>query len=164
MTVSVNSVNIESLEFKKFEEIAVKDFLPILNKLKLREHLMKHELFDLRSAENWMQSKAEVDSINGCKIRAIYFKGQLIGWCGIQYENNHYEIAIVIDDNYWGKGVRVFREVMSWAKVFGHNKVYVHFLHTRPKYKFLQKLANQVYETELYGHKFTTYELDVWRT
>lgn len=154
----------ESLEFKKFEETSVKDFLPILNKLKLREHLMEHDLFDLTSAENWMQLKTEVDSLSGCKVRAINFKEQLIGWCGIQYENNKYEIAIVIDDNFWGQGIRVFHEVMSWAKILGHNKVYIHFLHTRPRYKFLQKLSERVYETELYGNKFTTYELEVGNT
>lgn len=150
-----------NLEFIKFEKVNAQAFLPILNKLKLREHLMQHELFDINSAKQWMQSKIQVNSHDGCKVRAIKFNNQLIGWCGIQFEEDKFEIALVIDDKSWGLGVNIFKEIMSWAKELGHNYIYIHFLHTRPKYKFLQKIATQVYESELLGNKFTTYQLMV---
>lgn len=150
-----------SIEYVKFSEVNPESFLPLLNKLKIREHLIKHELFDRDSAESWMKSKIEVDANNGCKVRAIKVDNQLIGWCGIQLEEEQYEIAIVIDDNSWGLGIKIFHEIMNWAKSFGHKEVYIHFLHTRPKYKFLQKLSKKVYKSELFGSKFNTYQLEV---
>jgi GNAT superfamily N-acetyltransferase len=84
-----------------------------------------------------------------------------VGWCGIQQEGGEYEIALVLDDRYWGLGRKIFRELMSWATELGHQTVYVHFLHTRPEYKFLRKIANSVYENEIMGNKFTTYRLSV---
>jgi len=145
----------------KFNEINPNDFLPLLNKLKIREHLIQHELFDIKTTSAWMGAKIEVDASQGCKVRAINVDNQLIGWCGIQLENEKYEIAIVIDDSSWGLGIKIFHEIMHWAKVFGHQDVYIHFLHTRPKYKFLQKLAKKVYESELFGSKFNTYQISV---
>ena len=76
-------------------------------------------------------------------------------------EDEKYEIAIVIDDDYWGLGIKIFREIMNWAKELDHRTVFIHFLHTRPEYKFLRKISKNVYESELLGSKFTTYELAV---
>lgn len=86
---------------------------------------------------------------------------QLAGWCGIQREDGKYEIAIVIDDRYWGLGKKVFREMLGWAREFGHKTIYIHFLYTRPEYRFLRKISKNVYESVLMGSKFTTYELEV---
>lgn len=150
-----------TIEYVKFDEVSPEDFLPLLNKLKIREHLIQHGLFDRNTAEAWMQSKMEVDTSLGCKIRAIKLASQLIGWCGIQLADDKYEIAIVIDDNSWGIGVKIFHEIMSWANVLGHKEVYIHFLHTRPKYKFLRKMSKKVYKSELLGCRFNTYQLPV---
>lgn len=150
-----------TIEYVKFTEINPDDFLPLLNKLKIREHLIQHELFDIDTTTTWMKSKVDIDSSFGCKIRALKLDDQLIGWCGIQLEDNKYEIAIVIDDSSWGSGIKIFHEMMSWAKAIGHEDVYIHFLHTRPKYKFLQKIAKKVYQSEILGSKFNTYQLAV---
>jgi len=150
-----------TIEYVKFNEINPDNFLPLLNKLKIREHLIPHELFNRDSTIAWMKSKIEIDASHGCKVRAINVDSELIGWCGIQFEHGKHEIAIVIDDSSWGLGIKIFHETMNWAKDIGHREVYIHFLHTRPKYKFLQKLSKKVYETELFGSKFNTYQLAV---
>ena len=150
-----------TIKYVKFNEVNTNDFLPLLNNQKNREHLMAHELFDPITAKNWINSKLEVDATRGCKVRAIIYKEQLAGWCGIQLEDNKYEIAIVIDNIFWGLGKKVFREIMCWAKELGHKSILIHFLHTRPEYKFLKTIASNVYETELHGSKFTTYQLVV---
>jgi hypothetical protein len=149
------------IEYVKFSDVNPQNFLPLLNKLKIREHLIQHELFDINTTSAWMKSKVEVDGIQGCKVRAINVDNQLVGWCGIQFENDKYEIAIVIDDSSWGLGIKIFHEMMVWAKIIGHKEVYINFLHTRPKYKFLQKRSKKCYESELYGSKFNTYQLEV---
>jgi len=149
------------IEYLQFDDVPTRDFLPLLNKLKIREHLIQHELFDLETASQWMQSKMEVDTSFGCKVRAIKAAGQLVGWCGIQLDGSKYEIAIVIDNSSWGIGIKIFHEMMSWAKTMGHEEVYIHFLHTRPKYKFLQKMSKAVYESDIFGRKFNTYQLAV---
>jgi len=158
---SENSADMIGLEYVAFEEIAPIDFLPILNKSSTRTHLMAHEVFDLESVNTWMQGKMVVDATSGCKVRAIQVDHHLVGWCGIQLENDQYEIAIIIDDAYWGLGKTVFRDLMDWAKAFGHSTVFIHLLHTRPEYKFLRKLSKNVYQNELMGYQFTSYELVV---
>ena len=151
----------DGIEYVKLSEVNPAEFVPLLNKQKIRKHLINHPLFDEQTAKAWLETKVEVDSYQGCKVRAIFVDKQLAGWCGIQLEDEKYEIAIVIDDDYWGLGIKIFHEIMSWAKELGHRTVFIHFLHTRPEYKFLRKISKNVYESELLGSKFTTYELAV---
>jgi len=150
-----------TIEYTKFSNVNPNDFIPLLNKQKIREHLIEHELFNTDSVTEWIKSKIKVDAIHGCRVRAIIVNNQLIGWCGIQLENEKYEIAIVIDDKFWGLGKNVFYDIMGWAKALGHEEILIHFLHTRPEYKFLRKISTKMYESELFGSKFTTYQLAV---
>jgi len=149
------------IEYVKLDAIEPSKFLPLLNKKTTREHLIDHDLFDADKVKEWVQGKIDVNASQGCKVRAIIVDKQLAGWCGIQLEDGKYEVAVVIDDGYWGLGKSVFRELMAWAKELGHATVFIHFLHTRPEYKFLRKMSKNVYESELLGSKFTTYELEV---
>lgn len=150
-----------TIEYVKFEDVDPTEFIPLLNKEKLREHFVAHALFDVTLVKAWMAGKIEVDASRGCKVRAVLVNANLAGWCGIQREDGKYEIAIVIDESYWGIGVKIFHEVMAWASYFNHQTVFIHFLNTRPDYKFLRKIARNVYQSELLGSKFTTYELEV---
>lgn len=150
-----------SIEYIKFEEVAPSEFMPLLNQHKLREHLVDHDLFDLELAKSWMANKIKVDSSCGCKVRAIFVDANLAGWCGIQLEDGKYEIAIVIDERYWGIGMRIFNEMMIWAKSFNHKTLFIHFLDTRPEYKFLRKIAKNVYQSKFMERNFTTYELEI---
>ena len=165
MRISVRQPSIEyymnNIEYVKLNEVNPKEFIPLLNKQKVRDHLIDHKLFDEKSVKAWLESKVEVDSSQGCKVRAIVVDNQLIGWCGIQPDDENFELAVVIDDNYWGLGKKIFLEIMAWAREFGHKTVFIHFLYTRPEYKFLRKISKRVYENEILGSKFTTYELVV---
>ena len=151
----------KSIEYIKFNKVNVRDFISILNKLKIREHLIDHSLFDNTSIKHWIKSKLEVDSTQGCRVRAILINNQLAGWCGIQLEDKEYEIAIVIDEEFWGSGKRIFMDIMNWAKELGHERIIIHLLHTRPEYKFLKKISTKVYTSQIHGNKFTTYQLTV---
>ena len=150
-----------NIKYLKLNNTNPNDFLSFLNKQKIRDHLIEHALFDIHSVTAWINSKVDVDAIDGCRVRAIVCNEQLAGWCGIQLEDDKYEIAIVIDEQFWGLGKTVFQDMMGWAHEFGHNEVFIHFLHTRPDYKFLQKIATKVYATDMLGSKFTTYQLAV---
>jgi len=150
-----------TLKYIELYELNPDDFIPLLNNQRTREHLIEHELFDSDTVKTWIESKIKVDSISGCKVRAIIIGNQLAGWCGIQFEDKKYEIAIVIDDKYWGLGKKIFTDIMCWAKALGHDEIYIHFLHTRPVYKFLRKISTKIYESDLFGSKFTTYQLTV---
>lgn len=122
---------------------------------------MAHHQFDVSSATDWINSKIEVDATPGCRVRAILREKDLAGWCGIQHEMGQYELALVLDEKYWGLGKSVFVDLMAWANELGHEAVFIHFLHTRPAYKFLQKRAIQVFTSEMYNTQFTTYQLRV---
>jgi hypothetical protein len=150
-----------SIEYVKLSEVNPNDFIPLLNNKKIREHLIEHALFDTDSVDAWIKAKIKVDFTNGCRVRAIIFNNQLVGWCGIQLEGEKYEVAIVIDDKYWGLGKNVFYDILRWAKALGHDEIFIHFLHTRPEYKFLRRISTKVYESKLFGSKFTTYQLAV---
>jgi len=102
-----------------------------------------------------------MDSANGCRVRGIVSNTSVVGWCGIQLEDSKYEIAIVLDDKYWGMGKRIFNDMMNWAQELGHKEIFIHLLSTRPEYRFLRKISNKVYETEMSGRKFTRYQLSV---
>ncbi|MGR9051145.1 MAG: GNAT family N-acetyltransferase [Gammaproteobacteria bacterium] len=151
------------IEYLKLTEVNPYGLLSLLNKKKVREHLVNHRLFDIETVKVWIKEKNKVDSSRGCRVRAILIDKQLAGWCGIQHDGENYEVAIILDDKYWGLGKKIFREVMLWAKEFGHQTIFIHFLYTRPEYRFLRKISKQVHISEFLGNNFTTYELDVNR-
>ena len=151
----------EKLTYVSFDKVNPDDFKTLLNKQKIREHLSEHDLFDSNTIKSWIQNKIKEDQTSGCKVRGIISGNTFAGWCGIQCEDGKYEIAIVLDAEHWGIGKKVFKDIMGWAKELGHDEVYIHLLHTRPEYKFLKKIAKNVFISEQLGQKFTTYHLEV---
>lgn len=148
-------------EYKSFDGVNPKDFISLLNTEKVRAHLIQHQCFDSDSVVLWIKDKLAVDVQDHCRVRAICANDDLVGWCGIQYDHGRYEIAIILDEHYWGMGKVVFKDVMSWARELGHDEIFIHCLHTRPDYRFLRKMAKNVFETEMLGDKFVTYQLPV---
>lgn len=150
--------NIEYVDFQYLDRIEI---LNILNKQKVRDHLVTHEEFDATLLDEWIKGKVKVNQTYGCKVKGIKVDGAAAGWCGIQFENGSYELAIVLDPKYWGVGLGVFKEMMRWASELDHSKVVVHLFNTRPEYRFLRKMADRVYESTMFGQKYTSYELKV---
>ena len=150
-----------NIEYVSLQDLDKKELLRILNKSKVREHLVSHDEFNQATLEEWVSGKVQVDSSKGCKVKGIKVNGSVAGWCGIQFENNAYELAIVLDEKYWGIGTGVFKEVLGWASKLGHGHVVLHLFNTRPVYKFLSKMASRVYESTMFGQKYTSYEIKV---
>lgn len=140
-----------------FNHVESEDLLAILNQDELRAHLVEHAYFDAASLEIWMEDKIAIDSLPGCRVRAVYIDGTLAGWCGIQPDKNGHELAIVISKKFWGSGLAIFKVLMNWAKDLGHKEILFHLLDSRPEYKALNKIATKVHKTELLGRCFTTY-------
>lgn len=149
------------LIYVSLDKVNPDDFITLLNKQRVREHLVEHNLFDSNTIKTWIKEKIAVDGTRGCKVRGIISDNTLAGWCGIQFENGKYEIAIVLDSKHWGIGKKVFNDTMCWAKELGHDEIFIHLLHTRPEYKFLRRIAKNVFISEQLGQKFTTYHLPV---
>ncbi|MCB1801212.1 MAG: N-acetyltransferase [Gammaproteobacteria bacterium] len=149
------------IDYVRLDEVDPAEFVTLLNKKRIREHLVEHQQFTVGTAAHWIKTKDDESSRRCCRIRAVFVDDQLSGWCGIQPDGIGYELAIVIDKSHWGLGPRIFRDVMGWASELGHEVISIHLLHTRPEYKFLHKMARNVYSTELLGDRFTTYELAV---
>lgn len=142
-------------------DVDLSELSSILNKQKIRIHLMEHNQFNMASINAWVNEKARIDQLSGCRVRAVLINNKLAGWCGIQPDDDGYEIAIVIDDQCWGVGLTIFKQVMQWAKELGHKQVLIHLLETRKNYKFLNKLAVKVSVTHMLGYDFVTYVLAV---
>jgi len=149
------------ISYVEIESLNQNELLSILNKESVRKHLVSHDRFDEDLLENWVAGKVIVNSTKGCKVKGIKVNEAVAGWCGIQFENGSFELAIVLDEKYWGIGVRVFKDVMAWATELGHSKVVLHLLNTRPEYKFLKTKACRVYESTMFGQKYISYELRV---
>lgn len=150
--------NIEYVEFHDLNRI---ELLNVLNKEKVREHLVTHDEFDEASLDEWVKDKVRENSTSGCKVKGIKVDDAVAGWCGVQFENGSYELAIVLDAKYWGIGVSVFKDVLRWASELGHTSVVLHLFNTRPEYRFLRKMASKVYESTIFGQKYISYELRV---
>ena len=151
----------KSIEYTNLRDLDKIELLEILNKPKNRNHLVEHQVFNLALLQTWMDDKIKVNEAKGCRVKGIKVEGSVAGWCGIQYENEAYELAIILDEKHWGLGIRVFKELMNWALELGHTHVVLHLFNTRREYQFLYKMASRVYESNLFGERFTSYELEV---
>ncbi|MCG8673604.1 MAG: hypothetical protein MI867_29720, partial [Pseudomonadales bacterium] len=67
----------------------------------------------------------------------------------------------VLDEEFWGMGVGIFKDVMKWASEFGHSEIVLHLLDTRPEYKFLSKMAFRVYKSTIFGQHYKSYAIVV---
>lgn len=149
------------IKYLSFDQASPEDLLKILNEDSLREHLIDHPYFDNSNLQAWIEDKTAINEIQGCRIRAVYINGVLAGWCGIQPDDNGFELAIVISQRFWGSGISIFKTLMCWAKEFRHKEVLFHLLDTRPEYKALKKISTKVNKSELAGQRFTTYYIPV---
>jgi len=149
------------IEFLRFNQVNPDEFMGIVNQDSLRTHLIDHPYFDETSLQTWMEEKNKIDAMHGCRIRAVYVGGVLAGWCGIQPDDNGFELAIVISQKFWGFGIPIFKRLMFWAKELGHKEILFHLLESRPEYKVLNKMSTKVHKTELSGRCFTTYHVAV---
>lgn len=149
------------IEFLCFNKVNPDDFIEIVNEDSLRTHLIVHPYFDTVSLQAWMDDKIEVNTIRGCRIRAVYIGGVLAGWCGIQPDDMGFELAIVISKKFWGFGIPIFKTLMRWASELEHKEILFHLLESRPEYKALKKLATKTHKTEQLGRRFTTYYIPV---
>lgn len=150
-----------TIEYTDLRDLEQGELLSILNKEKIRQHLVSHDQFSEQTLAEWVSSKASVDSTDGCKVKGIRVDRAVAGWCGIQFENESYELAIVLNEAHWGAGISVFKDMMVWASELGHSHVVLHFFNTRPEYKFLTKMASRVYESTIFGQKYKSYQLRV---
>ena len=137
------------------------DLMEIVNEGSLRTHLIDHPYFDTISLQAWMDDKIKVDSMPGCRIRIVHIGEVIAGWCGIQPDDNGFELAIVIAQKFWGFGIPIFKTLMCWANELGHKEILFHLLESRPEYKVLNKMSTRVHKTEQLGQRFTTYHVPV---
>ncbi|WP_429079615.1 GNAT family N-acetyltransferase [Aeromonas bivalvium] len=149
------------MKFIPFDDVSAEDFLPLLNDETLRKHLIDHPIFDAAGVRAWMEEKRRIDALPGCRVRAVLIDSALVGWCGLQPDEEGVEIAIVIARVGWGRGLAIFNEMMGWARTMGHQEVVFHLLGTRPLYQSLARRAARVKKATLSGHAFTTYYFSV---
>jgi GNAT superfamily N-acetyltransferase len=146
-----------SFKLKSLGDIAIFEPVDLLNMEQLREHLMPHSEFDVISAQAWRSEKIAEDQKTHSFVKAVLVEGQLAGWCGIQKDNQYYELAIVLAPQYWGLGKRLFENLLLEARAMGHSELQIHFLHTRRPYRFMEKMALQTFDTEINGNQFRSY-------
>jgi hypothetical protein len=150
-----------AINYLKFNEINPDDLSSVLNQDNVRDHLVPHRHFDSCSIRDWIKGKIDHDSFPGCRIRAVFIDDNLAGWCGIQKDNENFELAIVISQAHWGKGPLIFKDLISWAKELEHQEVLIHLLETRREYRFLKRMSTSTHKTKMFGKTFITYHIAV---
>lgn len=148
-----------NISYLSFREVEPEDLIGVLNEDSLRVHLIDHPYFNANSIREWIEDKLDTDAKPGCRVRVVTVDGAIAGWCGIQPDDEGFELAIVISQAHWGVGLSIFKTLMSWASELGHEEVLFHLLDSRREYKALTKMATKVKQTELLGRQFTTYYL-----
>lgn len=148
-------------EYVPLQSVDQSALLRLMNRDKVRSHLVDFEQFNDASLSKWIDHKIQEDARSECRIRAVKVKEALAGWCGIQHTHDEFELAIILDDAHWGIGRAIFRDMMIWARELGHKEIAIHLLDSRPEYRFLKKRAKRVVANEILGRMFTTYYLTV---
>ena len=151
----------KNIEYREFGDISAASMASLLNEDSLRTHLIDHPYFDAETVQAWMTEKEEVDSQATCRVRAVLVGGELAGWCGIQPDEVGVELAVVISQRYWGVGVAVFKDMLSWARELGHSQIRFHLLDSRKAYRSLESMASEVIQSQMLGRTFTTYTIPV---
>lgn len=149
------------IRYINLDEVPLEEWVSLMNEPKVREHLISFPLFTREVAQNWVKEKLIENEKSGCRIQAVVCNDVLAGWCAVQEQDGQYELAIVINDQFWGIGKQIFKDMLAWAKELGHECVYLHLLETRREYRFLKKIATNVTHSQLLGREFTTYEIEV---
>ncbi|MDT8448462.1 MAG: GNAT family N-acetyltransferase [bacterium] len=74
---------------------------------------------------------------------AVIHQGRLAGWAGFKYwQENEFEILIVLGTEHWGLGRPIFRELVKLAKTQFHlNQIFVILPETRRSFQFIVKKA-----------------------
>ncbi len=88
------------IEYLNFEQVDPKELMAVVNEDSLRTHLVAHPYFDIQSIQVWMNQKIETDAMPGCRVRVVSVDGVIAGWCGIQPDEEGFEIAIVISKRF----------------------------------------------------------------
>ena len=151
----------KNIEYREFGDISAASMASLLNEDSLRTHLIDHPYFDAETVQAWMGEKVEIDSQAACRVRAVLVGGELAGWCGIQPDDEGVELAVVISQRYWGVGVAVFKDMLSWARELGHSQIRFHLLDSRKAYRSLESMASEVIQSQMLGRTFTTYNIPV---
>ncbi len=150
-----------TIEYICFQQVNQNKLMSVVNEDSLRTHLIHHPYFDSMSIQTWIEDKIKIDALPGCRVRVVSINGAIAGWCGIQPDDNGFEIAIVISQRFWGSGLSIYKMLLRWASELGHKEVVFHLLDSRREYKALTKMAIKVHHTQLLGRSFTTYHFPV---
>lgn len=140
----------------------MEEWLALLNSDLVRKHLVRHPHFTPETLKTWLQNKTNEDKRPGCRVRSIHSDGKLVGWCGIQFESNNYELALILSPNYWGHGREVMAQLLTWAQELGHKELLAHLPQTRQQTNALERIFGEpVAVTHIQGHIFNTYRIEI---
>jgi RimJ/RimL family protein N-acetyltransferase len=148
------------LEFVPLQAVDADELLICLNHQDIRTHLVEHPLFTPESLQQWLEGKEQLQQQHqNSRIRAVVIDNRVAGWCGIQPQQDGYELAIVIARPYWGVGPVIFRMLMAWARELGHRQIEFLLLDSRRRYRLLEQRALAVHNQSWMGRSFTRYVL-----
>ena len=58
----------KQIKYRKLTDVTPDDFIPILNEVDIRTHLVEHPLFTPQSVQMWLNEKIAMDFQVGCLV------------------------------------------------------------------------------------------------
>ena len=107
-----------SLELRSLYAAPASAYVELHNLPLVQRHMpLSGSSFGEAACTRWLATKAAMWTEFGYGPWSFFADGVFIGWGGLQPEDGDADLALVIHPEYWGYGLRIYREIVS--RVFG---------------------------------------------
>jgi hypothetical protein len=150
------------LTLHRFTEIVPADWLTLLNDKDVHRHmpLAGDDSWTEPMAAEWAAGKDAQWVANGYGPWALRLGGVFAGWGGFQKEGDEADFGLVLLPAFWGRGVRIFHDLMVRGRELPLDPVSILLPPSRVRLKGLARLgfepAGEVYYD---GHRFLKFRL-----
>ena len=150
------------LTLHRFAEIEPATWLTLLNDPNVHRHmpLAGTELWTAAMAADWAKGKDAQWAANGYGPWALKLGGAFSGWGGFQKEGDEADFGLVLLPAYWGRGSRIFRELLARGRGLPLDPITIMLPPSRVRMKGLRRLGFvPAGEVSYDGHGFLKFRL-----
>lgn len=103
----------KNIDFVALDQISQDDLIALMAHPSVRRYMpLLDDGFDV---QKFLQAKKALWDEHGYGPWAFVIDGCFAGWGGLQYENGDPDFALVMHPDYWGWGIRIFKNVRDRA-------------------------------------------------
>ena len=141
---------------RRFDIADVNDLYNALQDKRVVKH-MATEGLSLKNCESIIRDSAKHWEKHGIGDYAVVDAktGRIIGWAGFKHwENQEFELLVVLSPQYWGLGKVIYYELLNQAKsTFKLHELYVLLPKTRKSFRSIEKLGFRFCQTTIFNQE-----------